>query len=213
MKASDAEAVNHIAGLGRWAPGDLLNSPAAVKISADGFERWMIAEQRRVYLLCLRMLRSCDEADSATQDTFLKAFRVLEHQRRLEVNDPARWISRIAINTCLDRLRARQFRFWKRRITRIDEEAILRLTPASGLSQEEVLVSRDMGRRLAAALDRLSPRQRLVFLLRHEESCSLEEIGEILGLDSGTVKSHMARAVSKLRGELRDLYGKPALER
>ena len=45
-----------------------------------------------------------------------------------------------------------------------------------------------------------------MFTLRHFEEMSLEEIGEILGLDVGTVKAHMFRAVSKLRDELRDLY-------
>jgi RNA polymerase sigma-70 factor (ECF subfamily) len=66
--------------------------------------------------------------------------------------------------------------------------------------------ARDIALRLAAALDRLSPRQRSIFVLRHDEDRSLEEIGAILGLDVGTVKAHMARAVKKLRVELRDLY-------
>jgi RNA polymerase sigma-70 factor (ECF subfamily) len=60
---------------------------------------------------------------------------------------------------------------------------------------------------LDAALDKLSPRQRAVFTLRHFEDMSLEEIGLTLGLDVGTVKAHMFRAVGKLRVELRDLYG------
>ena len=54
------------------------------------------------------------------------------------------------------------------------------------------------GVRLNAALEKLSPRQRAVFALRHFEDMSLEEIGTILGLDVGTVKAHMFRAVNKL---------------
>ena len=61
--------------------------------------------------------------------------------------------------------------------------------------------------RLNKALGRLSPRQRMVFSLRHFEDLSLEEIGDILGLDVGTVKAHMFRAISKLRVDLKDLYG------
>ena len=57
-----------------------------------------------------------------------------------------------------------------------------------------------------AALGRLSARQRAVFTLRHYDQKSLEEIGTLLGLDVGTVKAHMFRAVSKLREELRDVY-------
>jgi RNA polymerase sigma-70 factor (ECF subfamily) len=65
----------------------------------------------------------------------------------------------------------------------------------------------EIGERLTQALDKLSPRQRIVFTLRHFEEMSLEEIGGNLGLDVGTVKAHMFRAVAKLREELRDLYG------
>ena len=64
-----------------------------------------------------------------------------------------------------------------------------------------------IGERLTIALERLSPRQRAVFTLRHFEDLSLEEIGDMLGLDVGTVKAHMFRALAKLREDLRDLYG------
>ena len=64
-----------------------------------------------------------------------------------------------------------------------------------------------IGGRLAVAIEKLSPRQRAVFTLRHFEDLSLEEIGAILKLDVGTVKAHMFRAVAKLREDLRDLYG------
>jgi RNA polymerase sigma-70 factor (ECF subfamily) len=65
-------------------------------------------------------------------------------------------------------------------------------------------------RQLAARMERslmvLSERQRAVFALRHYEDRSLEEIAGILGLDVGTVKAHLSRALAKLRTELRDLY-------
>ena len=69
-----------------------------------------------------------------------------------------------------------------------------------------VLFAGQISGRLTVALGRLSDRQRAVFTLRHYEEMSLEEIGQILGLDVGTVKAHMFRAVSKLRVDLRDLY-------
>jgi RNA polymerase sigma-70 factor (ECF subfamily) len=63
-----------------------------------------------------------------------------------------------------------------------------------------------IGKRLEQALDRLSPRQRAVFTLRHFENKDLDEIAEILAIDKGSVKSHMFRAIGKLREELKDLY-------
>jgi len=177
------------------------------------FAVWMAEEQRRIYLLCLRMLRSSDDADSATQDAFIKAYRALERREKDAIESRAKWLTRVAVNTCLDRLRSKRWLFWQKRASREDEQAILRLTPASGPNQEDALIAHEITRRLSVALDKLSVRQRSVFVLRHDEDRSLEEIGEILGLDVGTVKAHMARAVRKLREELRDLYGRQTLER
>lgn len=173
-----------------------------------GFESWMASEQRRIYLLCLRMLRNSDDADSATQDTFLKAYRALERDPRLVLEAPEKWLTRIAVNTCLDQVRSKRWCFWKRRVGEPQETAILQLLPASTPGQERLVAARELAGRITAALGRLSPRQRAVFVLRHEEDRSIEDIGEILGLDTGTVKAHMARAVGKLRHELRDWYGR-----
>jgi RNA polymerase sigma-70 factor (ECF subfamily) len=166
----------------------------------------MTSEQRRVYGLCQRFLQDRDEADSATQDVFLKAYQALIREDAKELDDPARWVTRIAVNTCLDRLRSRKWQFWRRRPSSEDEAAILAMTPSRTPEAEDRCFAGEIGQRLAAALGRLSIRQRTVFTLRHYEDMSLEEIGGLLGLDVGTVKAHMFRAVTKLRVELRDLY-------
>ena len=80
------------------------------------------------------------------------------------------------------------------------------MTPSRAPEAEDRCLAGEIGERLAAALGKLSVRQRTVFTLRHYEDMSLEEIGNLLGLDVGTVKAHMFRAVTKLRVELRDLY-------
>ncbi len=171
------------------------------------FAAWMASEQRRIYTLCLRMLRNDHDADSATQDAFLKAFRTLARSPEMVIEEPAKWLTRIAVNTCLDQLRSRRWQFWKRRPSAAEETAVLERAPANDRSAEDLLAARDLGRRLGTALEKLSPRQRAVFVLRHEDGKSLDEIGELLSLDVGTVKAHMARALKKLREELRDLYG------
>lgn len=171
------------------------------------FGAWMTSEQRRVYSLCQRFLQDRDEADSATQDVFLKAYQALARQDAQPLEDPARWITRIAVNTCLDRLRSRKWQFWRRRPAPEDEQAILALAQSRSPEAEDHYFAGQIGTRLRKALEKLSPRQRMVFSLRHFEEMSLEEISQTLNLDVGTVKAHMFRAVAKLRGELRDLYG------
>ena len=81
------------------------------------------------------------------------------------------------------------------------------MTASASPDSEDQLFARQIGARLAQALPELSDRQRAVFALRHFEGKSLEEIGVVLGLDVGTVKAHMARAMARLRTELQDLYG------
>jgi RNA polymerase sigma-70 factor (ECF subfamily) len=172
------------------------------------FAQWMSSEQRRVFSLCQRFLQDRDEADSATQDVFFKAYQALKREDAQELDDPARWVTRIAVNTCLDRLRSRKWQFWRRRPSSEDEQTILMMAASRSPGAEEHYFASEIGARLASAMERLSPRQRAVFTLRHYEDLSLEEIGEILKLDVGTVKAHMFRAMNKLREELRDLYGK-----
>jgi RNA polymerase sigma-70 factor, ECF subfamily len=171
------------------------------------FGAWMASEQRRVYALCQRFLQDRDEADSATQDVFLKAYQALKRDDPKELDDPARWLTRIAVNTCLDRLRSRKWQFWRKRPSSEDEQAILQMAASRTPEAEDYYFATEIGTRLAAAIEKLSPRQKAVFTLRHFEELSLDEIGSLLGLDVGTVKAHMFRAVAKLRVELRDLYG------
>src|SRR5579862_5024294 len=147
------------------------------------FGAWMVSEQRRVYSLCQRFLQDRDEADSATQDVFLKAYQALKKEDAKELDDPARWVTRIAVNTCLDRLRSRKWQFWRRRPSSVDETAVLAVARSKAPEAEDHYFASQISVRLNAALGRLSARQRAVFTLRHYDQKTLEEIGTLLGLD------------------------------
>ncbi len=179
---------------------------AAIRMEEADFESWVRSEQRRVFRLCYRLLGDRDEADSAAQDAFVKAYKAFGRLGADMPQDRAAWLTRVTINACLDRLRSRRWRFWRRRVNPEDEPAILASKADLAPSPEDQLFSRQVARRLAASLGKLSERQRTVFALRHFEDRSLEEIGALLGLDTGTVKAHLSRALAKLRLELQDLY-------
>lgn len=188
--------------------GQMVEPLASARTGAElvsEFGAWMAAEQRRIFALCHRLLQDPDEANSATQDVFLKAYQALVKDGSKGLDDPSRWLTRIAVNACLDRLRSRKWQFWRRRPSG-DDGGTLDRTPSKTPEAEDRYFASQIAERLDAALGRLSARQKAVFTLRHYEDKSLDEIGTILGLDVGTVKAHMFRAVSKLRGELRDLY-------
>ena len=81
--------------------------------------------------------RTPREADSATQDTFLKAWQALKRPESKNLDDPGKWLTRIAVNTCLDRLRSRRWQFWRKRPKAEDESAILNLAPATDPNAED----------------------------------------------------------------------------
>jgi RNA polymerase sigma-70 factor, ECF subfamily len=188
------------------AMADRLGSRVDTERSTREFGAWMTSEQKRIFLLCKRMLQDIGEADSATQDTFIKAWQSLNKPGSQDLENPGSWLTRIAVNTCLDRLRSRRWQFWRKRPARQDEETILRLAASAGPDAEDQIFATQIGDRLHDALDKLSLRQRAVFALRHYEDRSLADIAGILDLDVGTVKVHLFRAIEKLREELRDLY-------
>ncbi len=171
------------------------------------FGSWMISEQKRIFLLCRRMLQDPDEADSATQDVFLKAFRALSQRTETaDLDNPGKWVTRIAINTCLDRLRSKRWNIWRRRPAPEEELRILQMAAGHNADAEAQLFAKQIQHRLELALSKLSARQRAVFSLRHFDAMPLEDIAEVLKLDVGTVKAHLFRAIGKLREELKDLY-------
>jgi len=172
------------------------------------FGSWMASEQKRIFLLCRHLLQDPAEADSATQDSFLKAFKALSRDKSdpAGMQSPGKSMTRIAVNTCLDRLRSRSWKIWQRRPAPADEELILRMAPGTGPDAERLIFARQIQQRLDIAVGKLSARQRAVFSLRHYDAMTLEDIADVLLLDVGTVKAHLFRALTKMREELKDLY-------
>lgn len=166
------------------------------------FAALLVAHQKRVFGIALRMLGDPDEAATATQECFLRAFRALGKCPE-EEGGQRRWLARLATNLCLDRLRSRRWRWWRERLG-LDtpgSEAAARVR-----SPERELLAREAAGRIEEALARLSPRQRAVFILRHYEDLPLDEIAASLGMNIGTVKSHLSRALVAMRRELKDFY-------
>ncbi|HUP48238.1 MAG TPA: sigma-70 family RNA polymerase sigma factor [Thermoanaerobaculia bacterium] len=170
-------------------------------LAGDGtaFELLVERFQRKIFRLAFSIVRDEGEADIVTQDTFVQAYtnlRRFEGRSGLET-----WLMRIAINRSRDSLRRRRF-VSLFTITADGEEQPL-IEPVDGRPDPERNV---MASQLRAAIQRaertLSPRQKVIFRLRHYEDLSLEEIAAHLGLRPGTVRAQMFRAAEKIRKEL-----------
>lgn len=167
----------------------------------DFFSQIVTRQQRRASRIAWHYLRDAAEADEAVQDAFVKAYtHIASFQRNLSFEV---WFTRILINGCLDRQKARMRRSrWLLPVAdaaSLERDAAERPRRASDRTPEELLIAREWRDHLAAAVKRLPGRQRLVFLLCHYADHSTRDVAEITGLNESTVRVHLFRAVRKLR--------------
>lgn len=169
-------------------------------LEGDGDAYGLLVErfQRRIHRVALAIVRDEVEADTITQDTFVQAYTNLARfEGRSEFET---WLTRITINRSRDWLRRRRFVSLFSRDEE-DREVLLEVVDERPDPEREL-----MSRQLRAAIERaersLSAQQKIIFRLRHYEGRALEEIAQLLGLQSGTVRAHLFRAVHKIRTEL-----------
>ena len=165
------------------------------------FSQLVGRQQRRASRIAWHYLRDAAEADEAVQDAFVKAYtHIASFQRALSFEV---WFTRILINGCLDRQKARMRRSrWLLPASDAaphDQDAIERASRPTDRSPEDLLLAREWRDQLAAAIRRLPGRQRLVFLLCHYADHSTRDVAEMTGLNESTVRVHLFRAVRKLR--------------
>ena len=167
----------------------------------DLFSQIVTRQQRRASRIAWHYLHDAADADEAVQDAFVKAYtHIASFQRNLSFEV---WLTRILINGCLDRQKARTRRSrWlmpAADVGRRDQDAIEHASRLSDRSPEEMLLAREWRDHVAAAVRKLPGRQRLVFVLCHFNDHSTRDVAEMTGLNESTVRVHLFRAVRKLR--------------
>ena len=166
---------------------DLADRPSLVAgedtVRAAAFTRLADEHLDRAYRLARAILRDPAEAQDATHDAFVQAWRKWETLR-----DPARfepWFDRILVNTCRDRLRAPS-----RQVTDISTEVALATGDHAGRAED-----RDV---IGTAIAGLSPDHQVVVALRYYRDLTIDEIAARLGVPSGTVQSRLHYALKRL---------------
>jgi RNA polymerase sigma-70 factor (ECF subfamily) len=155
----------------------------------------------RVHRIALAYLRDSDEAQDAVQETFVKAY---QNAARWDGSaDVAPWLARIAVNHAIDRYRRGRRRLRSETPLEIEEHGERIAAPAP--SPERRAMDREAGERISAALRGLPARQRAVVVLRLYEEMNLQEIAGSLGMNLGTVKSSLHRALRRMRVTLAGL--------
>jgi RNA polymerase sigma-70 factor, ECF subfamily len=169
------------------------------------FEELVRHYDQAVLRLAMHITGSETEAQDVYQDAFLKAYRNIG-SFRFECSFYT-WIYRIVTNLCLDSLRKKQVRK-EDSATQVDSDGqsydlmdqVADGRP--GANPERDLMRRELGATISRALQRLTPRERMVFELKHYQGLKLRTIGEMLNTTEETAKNTLFRATQKLRGSL-----------
>jgi RNA polymerase sigma-70 factor, ECF subfamily len=174
------------------------------------FEELVRQYDRAVLRLAVHLTGSYEDGQDVYQEAFLRAYINLR-SFRFECSFYT-WIYRIVTNLCLDHLRKKHSR--GRDLTSTispdgEQEEILDRMPdhRPAASPERALAGRELQKVITRALGRLSPRERMVFELKHYHGLRLRTVAGILETTEGTIKNTLFRATHKLRSQLAGVRG------
>jgi RNA polymerase sigma-70 factor (ECF subfamily) len=168
--------------------------------------------KKKIYYLAYDITGNHHEAEDISQEVFIKMFRSLKTFRR--DSKMSSWLYQITVNTSIDSLR-KSFKKPKNTIDEFDQLNIQESLQPSGMHNFDPVRSTESSQiqnHISEALQKITPKERTVFVMRHYNDLKLNEIAEILNVTIGTVKSLLFRAIKKLRKELSSYMGHPVLE-
>ena len=179
----------------------------------SAFEALVPENEKRIYNLCRRLTGNQEDAAELTQEAFLNAWRGLG--RFQGESSFSTWLYRLATNACIDFLRKEKRRQSLSMTVSLDDEEEARQVelPDERYAPEGALERAEARRAVAEGLERLTLEHRQVLVMREIHGLSYAEIGQVLGLEEGTVKSRIARARGALRKVLTErgnLFGEPS---
>jgi len=179
---------------------------AAQRGDQDAFEQLVRTYDQSVLRLAMNLLRSPEDARDVYQEAFLRVYRNL-HSFRFDCSFHT-WLYRIVTNICLDQLRKRKVRKEDAAVVETSDGPIDRMESyeeeAAEANPERSMWNRELKQRIESALVGLTPRERMVFELRHYQGLRLRNIVEMLGTTEEAAKNCLFRATQKMRGLLGD---------
>ncbi len=168
-------------------PKDLIEQCKAGNTVA--FKKLVILTQEFAFIIALKTLENEENAKDAVQETYIKVWKNIKKYNSSSLFTT--WMYKILVNTCLDKLKSN-----KNRIKLADERT------NEYYSEEKLIDNKDLVQHIKQLSQRLPYKQRIVFILKDLQDLSIEEVGEILNMKKGVVKSNLYYARKFLRDKL-----------
>jgi RNA polymerase sigma-70 factor, ECF subfamily len=158
---------------------------------------------RRVFQIALKYFKNEDDAKDVYQDVFIRVYKSLN---KFEFKSEfSTWIFRITTNVCL----THKMQAGSRKTESLspgdeDDTPVQEIASSPHVEPENEMIDKDTKRLIQEAVDKLPPKQRMVFTLKHDESYKIKEIAEMMKCSEGTVKKYLFLAVNKLKVQLKN---------
>ncbi|MCK4645581.1 MAG: RNA polymerase sigma factor [Candidatus Aminicenantes bacterium] len=178
----------------------------------SAFQELVERHKKKVYFLAYDVVGDHHDAEDISQEVFIKVFRSLKTFRRDA--KMSSWLYQITVNTSIDHLRRKSSKPFKSMddLDKTNFQEKRAGNKNTAINPEQSAEAVIMQNRVSQALQKVSPKERSVFVMRHYNELKTSEIAEILNVSQGTVKALLFRAIRKLRKELSFYLGNPGLE-
>ena len=171
------------------------------------FEELIYRYDKSVLAIALKYVHDTDEAKDIYQEVFIRVYRGLKNfEMKSEFST---WLFRIATNVCLS-YKSRSKKHLQQSIdeqfaTEDDEVQQFELADDE-MDPGEIMINLDLGDIIRSAVDSLSAKQRMTFILKHYEGYKIREIADMLNCKEGTVKKYLFDAIRNLRKKLKPIH-------
>jgi len=167
--------------------------------SMEAFRMLFEQNRKRIFALAYQYTKNREDAEDILQETFIKTYNYLDKYKVESDSNFSSWVYRIGINCSIDYIRKKKnkkedFTDWDMREKTIRSE---------NSNPEHTVGLEQLREKISNLVEGLSPRQRMVFILKHYQQLSIKEIAEYLDCSEGSVKKQLFRAVSAIRSPLK----------
>jgi RNA polymerase sigma-70 factor (ECF subfamily) len=171
------------------------------------FEELIYRYDRSVLAIALKFVHDNDEAKDIYQEVFIRVYRGLKNfEMKSEFST---WLFRIATNVCLSH-KSRNKKHLQQsideQIATEDDEVQKYELADDEMDPGEIMINLDLGDIIRSAVNSLSAKQRMTFILKHYEGYKIREIADMLNCKEGTVKKYLFDAIRNLRKKLKPIH-------